>query len=71
MKKLYEVEVAVFGKRSEIYHIEAASEQAAREESLNGFTHPINENYMPEDHTREVVEVEEIVRESNYCKGNP
>ncbi len=60
MKKLFEVEVSVFGKRSEIYHIEASSEQEAKEEAFYGLAHPINENYMPEDHTREVVKVEEI-----------
>lgn len=30
MKKLFEVEVSVFGKRSEIYHIKASSELIVR-----------------------------------------
>jgi hypothetical protein len=55
-RKRYEVEVIVFGSRSEIYHITAGSEQEAREEALWGSAHPVDENHNPQDHTREVHE---------------
>ena len=55
-RKRYEVEVIVFGSRSEIYHITAGSEQEAREEALWGSALPVDENYNPQDHTREVHE---------------
>ena len=63
-KKMYEVEVIVFGSRSEIYHITAGSEQEAREEALWGSAHPVDENYNPQDHTREVHEAR-IMKEEN------
>jgi len=57
---MFEVDILVSGTRREIYHIVAASKEAAIEEAMNGSAHPINANYEPQDHTREVHEAEEI-----------
>jgi hypothetical protein len=58
--KMYEVDVLVTGTRREIYHITAASEEAAREEALWGCVHPVNDNYRTDVHHREVWEVTEM-----------
>lgn len=57
---MFEVDVIVSGTRREIYHIVAASKEAAIEQAMNGSAHPVNENYEPQDHTREVYGIEEI-----------
>lgn len=57
---MFEVDILVSGTRREIYHIVAATKEAAIEEAMNGSTHPVDENYEPQDHTREVYDTEEI-----------
>jgi hypothetical protein len=59
---MFEVDILVSGTRREIYHIVAASKEAAIEKAMNGYgLHPVNENYEPQDHTREIYAVEEMV----------
>ena len=57
---MFEVDILVSGTRREIYHIVAASKEAAIEKAMNGSAHPVDENYEPQDHTRELHEVQEI-----------
>jgi hypothetical protein len=58
--KMYEVDILVTGTRREIYHITAESQEAAVNQAVEGLAHAVNENYEPEDHTRELYAVEEI-----------
>jgi hypothetical protein len=62
--KMYEVDVLVTGTRREIYHILAESQEAAVNQAMGGLLHGVDENYEPEDHTRELA-VELMVDEFN------
>jgi hypothetical protein len=57
---MFEVDILVSGTRREIYHIVAASKEAAIEKAMNGSAHPVDENYEPQDHTREIHDAYEI-----------
>ena len=63
--KMYEVDVLVTGTRREIYHIVAESQEAAVNQAVEGLAHAVNENYEPEDNTRELHAVELMVDEFN------
>ena len=58
MKKMYEVDILVWGTHREIYHVVADSKKAAVKQALDGFTSPNvrldDHNYEPEGHTREL-----------------
>jgi hypothetical protein len=57
---MFEVDILVTGTRREIYHIVAATKEAAIEKVMEGWALPVNENYEPQDHAREVYDIEEI-----------
>ena len=58
--KMYEVDVIVTGTRREIYHILAESQESAVNQAMGGLLHGVDENYEPQDHTRELYAVDEI-----------